>query len=97
MEVAEQIGYPVVLKVRSPDVTHKSDVGGVEVGLANVGEVRLAFDRIVASVHERRPEAEVQGVTVQPMARTSGYELVLRARKDPIFGAVILRRRWRDC
>ena len=90
VEVAEQIGYPVVLKVRSPDVTHKSDVGGVEVGLANAGEVRLAFDRIVASVHERRPEAEVQGVTVQPMARTSGYELVLGAREDPIFGAVIL-------
>ncbi len=90
VEVAEQIGYPVVLKVRSPDVTHKSDVGGVEVELEDAAKVRTAFDRIVASVRERRPEAEIQGVTVQPMVRSSGYELVLGARKDPIFGAVIL-------
>ena len=88
---AEQMGYPVVLKVRSPDVTHKTDVGGVELRLADAVAVRAAFDRIVASVRERRPEAEIQGVTVQPMVRTSGgYELVLGARKDPIFGAVIL-------
>ncbi len=88
---AEQMGYPVVLKVRSPDVTHKTDVGGVELRLADAAAVRAAFDRIVASVRERRPEAEIQGVTVQPMVRTSGgYELVLGARKDPIFGAVIL-------
>ena len=90
VEAAEHIGYPVVLKVRSPDVTHKSDVGGVEVGLASEEEVRAAFDRIVTSVHELRPDADVLGVTVQPMARTSGYELVLGARKDPVFGAVIL-------
>jgi acetyltransferase len=88
--VAAQIGYPVVLKVRSPDITHKSEVGGVEVGLADAAEVRAAFDRIEASVRKRRPEAEVQGVTVQPMVRTPGYELLLGARKDAIFGAVIL-------
>jgi acetyltransferase len=88
--IAEQIGYPVVLKVRSREVTHKADVGGVELGLTNGDEVLAAYERIVASVHERSPEAEVQGVTVQPMARTSGHELVLGARKDPIFGAVIL-------
>ena len=88
---AEQMGYPVVLKVRSPDVTHKTDVGGVELRLTDAAAVRAAFDRIVASVRERRPEAEIQGVTVQPMVRTSGgYELVLGARKDPIFGAVLL-------
>ena len=88
---AEQMGYPVVLKVRSPDVTHKTDVGGVELRLADAAAVRAAFDRIVASVQKRLPEATIQGVTVQPMVRTSGgYELLLGARKDPIFGAVLL-------
>jgi acetyltransferase len=88
--VAAGIGYPVALKVRSPDVTHKTDVGGVELGLGSGEEVRAAYDRILALVHEHRPEADMQGVTVQPMARSSGYELVLGARKDPTFGAVIL-------
>jgi acetyltransferase len=88
--IAEQIGYPVVLKVRSPGVTRKTDVGGVELDLAGGDEVRAAYERIMESLRERSPEAEVQGVTVQPMTRISGYELVLGARKDPIFGAVIL-------
>jgi len=88
--VAADIGFPVALKVRSPEVTHKTDVGGVELGLGSVAEVRAAYERILASVREHRPEADVQGVTVQPMARSSGYELVLGARKDPTFGAVIL-------
>jgi len=88
--VAADVGYPVALKVRSPDVTHKTDVGGVELGLGSGEEVRAAYDRILASVHEQQPEADLQGVTVQPMARSSGYELVLGARKDPTFGAVIL-------
>ncbi len=88
--VAEQIGFPVVLKVRSPDITHKTDVGGVELGLGDANAVRKAYDRIMATVQKKRPEAEIQGVTVQQMVRKSGYELVLGARKDPIFGAVIL-------
>ena len=90
MAAAEQIGYPVVLKVRSPEITHKTEVGGVELHLASAAEVRAAYDRIVASVREHRPEAEVQGVTVQPSARITGHELVLGARKDATFGAVIL-------
>ncbi len=88
--VAADIGFPVALKVRSPEVTHKTDVGGVELGLGSGEEVRAAYERILASVREHRPEADVQGVTVQPMARSSGYELVLGAHKDPTFGAVIL-------
>jgi acetyltransferase len=87
---AEQIGYPVVLKVRSPEITHKTDVGGVELNLASAAAVRAAYDRIVASVGKRRPDAEVQGVTVQRSAPDTGYELVLGARKDATFGAVIL-------
>jgi acetyltransferase len=88
--IAEQIGYPVVLKVRSPDIVHKTEVGGVELGLTSGDEVRAAYARIIASVGELSPATDVQGVTVQSMARMSGYELVLGARKDPIFGAVIL-------
>jgi acetyltransferase len=88
--VAADIGYPVALKVRSPEVTHKTDVGGVELGLGSGEDVRAAYERILASVREHRPDADVQGVTVQAMARSSGYELVLGARKDATFGAVIL-------
>jgi acetyltransferase len=88
--VAERIGYPVVLKVHSPDISHKSDVGGVATGIDTPEEVRAAYSRVVASAAERQPEARVAGVTVQPMVSTPGYELLLGARKDPTFGAVIV-------
>ncbi len=87
---AGRIGYPVVLKVRSPDVTHKTDVGGVAVGVDTPDEVVAAYERILTSVAERQPGAQVRGVTVQPMVTTPGYELLLGARKDASFGAVIL-------
>jgi len=87
---AEQIGYPVVLKVRSEAVTHKTDVGGVALGLSSPDGVRAAYDRVLATVGARLPDAELQGVTVQPMAQMAGYELVLGARKDASFGAMIL-------
>ena len=87
---AERLGYPVVLKVRSPDVTHKTDVGGVAVGVETPEEVAAAYERILGSVAARQPDAHVRGVTVQPMIATPGYELLVGARKDPSFGAVIL-------
>ena len=87
---AEHIGYPVVLKVRSPDLTHKTDVGGVELELASEEAVRAAYERIVGFLVAEQPDADVQGVTVQPMVSGPGFELVLGARKDPTFGAVIL-------
>jgi acetyltransferase len=90
VEVAKGIGYPVAMKIESPEITHKTEVGGVELGLRSGDQVRAAYDRIMASVQKRRPEAERRGVTVQPMAPFSGYELVLGARQDPTFGAVIL-------
>ncbi len=88
--VADRVGYPVVLKVRSPDVTHKTDVGGVETGISTPGEVEAAFERIRATVAKRQPGATVDGVTVQPMASAPGQELLLGARRDPTFGSVIL-------
>jgi acetyltransferase len=87
--LAKDIGYPVVLKVRSPDITHKTDVGGVATGISTPEEVEAAYRRMVEAVAERRPDARIQGVTVQPMAGTPGYELLLGARMDPTFGAVI--------
>ena len=87
---AERLGYPVVLKVRSPEITHKTDVGGVATGVDTPEAVRAAYQRILASAAERRPDARLRGVTVQPMVATPGHELLLGARKDPTFGAVIL-------
>jgi acetyltransferase len=87
---AERLGYPVVLKVRSPDITHKTDVGGVATGVDTPEAVAAAYERILTSAAERAPDAKLRGVTVQPMVTTPGFELLVGARKDPTFGAVIL-------
>jgi acetyltransferase len=84
-------GGPVVLKVLSPDITHKTDVGGVALDLRDEAAVRAAFARIQASARAARPEARLVGVTVQPMVTAAhGFELLLGAKVDPTFGAVIL-------
>ncbi len=89
--IARQIGYPVVLKVRSPDVSHKSDVGGVALDLASAEMVAAAFRSIERKLREARPEARFEGVTVQKMihARDS-LELLLGVKKDPVFGTVLM-------
>ncbi len=89
--VAGEIGYPVVCKIDSPEITHKTDVGGVALDLRDGASVRAAFDRIVSEARRRRPEARIDGVTVQRMAPTrEGIELILGAKKDPTFGAVLM-------
>lgn len=89
--LADSYGYPVVLKIASPDITHKTDVGGVVVGLETAEQVRDAFERIVASAHEKRPDAQIDGVAVQRMIDATGsQELILGARRDATFGAVIM-------
>jgi acetyltransferase len=87
---ASQIGYPVVLKILSPQVIHKTDAGGVALGINSDAGVREAFDTIVRRVKEYNPEAQIQGVTVQRMVRAKGYELILGARTDPLFGPVVM-------
>jgi acetyltransferase len=88
---ARRLGYPVVLKVLSPQITHKTDVGGVVLNLHSDEDVRAAFDRIVASARARRPDADVQGVTVQKMVNArDGAELLVGAKKDPTFGSIIM-------
>jgi acetyltransferase len=89
--VAKALGFPVAVKLLSHTITHKTDVGGVKLGLADADAVARAFDAIDASVRERAGAEHFLGVTVQPMARLSGaYELILGASLDPQFGPVLL-------
>jgi acetyltransferase len=87
---AEKIGYPVVLKLYSLTITHKTDVGGVVLNLRNAEAVREAFTNIQNAVAEKVGAEHFQGVTVQPMAKLDGYELILGASLDPQFGPVLL-------
>ncbi len=89
--LARDIGYPVVLKVVSPQISHKNEVGGVALNLGSDDEVRAVFARIVDSLKWQRPTAHIHGVSVQPMAAApNGVEMILGSRKDAVFGAVIL-------
>jgi acetyltransferase len=87
---AREIGYPVVLKVHSETLTHKTDVGGVALNLRDEDAVRRAFRSIQASVTEHAGAAAFLGVTVQRMVRMEGYELILGSSVDPQFGPVLL-------
>jgi acetyltransferase len=87
---AAEFGYPAVLKVFSETITHKTDVGGVKLDLPNAAAVREAFRSIQLSVSSKAGERAFQGVTVQPMVRLEGYELILGSNVDPVFGPVIL-------
>jgi acetyltransferase len=87
---AHQIGYPVVLKILSPQIAHKTDAGGVILDLNSDAEVMQAFDVIMHRAKAYNPKAERIGVTVQPMVTRKGYEVILGAKTDPIFGPVIL-------
>lgn len=89
--MASSLGYPVVLKLDSPDITHKTEVGGVELNLDNGQRVRQAFERIVSKARLMHPQATIRGVTVQPMASSPvGVELILGFKRDPVFGSVIM-------
>lgn len=87
---ADALGYPVVLKINSRDISHKSDAKGVLLDLKNESEVREAFDRIMKNAQAYNPEARIDGVTIQPMRKRPDYELILGAKQDRDFGPVIL-------
>ncbi|HET7208164.1 MAG TPA: bifunctional acetate--CoA ligase family protein/GNAT family N-acetyltransferase, partial [Terriglobales bacterium] len=87
---AEEIGYPVVLKLHSETITHKTDVGGVQLNLRTADEVRTAFRAIEAGVREKKGAGHFLGVSVQPMVKHEGYELILGSSIDPQFGPVLL-------
>ena len=88
--MAAEIGFPVVLKLHSETITHKTDVGGVQLNLANAAEVRKAFKAIERSVERKAGKGHFLGVTVQPMARLEGYELILGSSIDVQLGPVLL-------
>lgn len=86
---ADEIGYPVVLKIISPDVIHKSDVGGVIVGLKTAEDVRNAYKQIIENVKNHKPNAKIIGMLVQEMAPSS-TEIIVGAIKDPQFGPALM-------
>jgi acetyltransferase len=89
--LAAELGRPVALKILSPDITHKSDVGGVMLGLAEPAKVREAARAMLENVRAARPDARIEGLTLQPMADTrAAHELILGVVDDVLFGPVIL-------
>ncbi len=88
--IAQQLGFPVAMKVNSPDITHKSDAGGVMLNLDNAHEVRAAYQHIHDNVQRNRPAAKMDGIAIEPMiVKQNGRELMIGVTTDPVFGPVI--------
>lgn len=87
--LSRKMGFPVALKIASPDVIHKSDAGGVKLALNSMTEVRKAYDEIFKKIKKQYPGANLQGVSVQKMVRP-GTEVIIGTSKDPQFGPVIM-------
>ena len=87
---ASGLGYPIVMKIQSPDISHKSDVGGVALNLKSADEVRKAYKEMLESVTAQFPQARIDGVTVQKMITAYDYELIIGSKKDPTLGPVII-------
>ncbi|MHB8835411.1 MAG: acetate--CoA ligase family protein, partial [Candidatus Methylomirabilia bacterium] len=89
VEAAEHLGYPIVMKVVSPDIVHKSDIGGVHVGITTRREVKDAFDLMSLRIREHAPEAHVEGFYVERMV-PRGLEVILGMTRDPQFGPMLM-------
>lgn len=89
IQAATHLGFPVVLKISSPDITHKSDLGGVQLHLHSADDVRRAYQTIMQNVGAKAPGASIEGVAVQPMARP-GVEVIIGMSKDATFGPVLM-------
>ncbi|MFM9967226.1 MAG: GNAT family N-acetyltransferase, partial [Burkholderiales bacterium] len=88
--IATRLGFPVAMKIDSPDITHKSDVGGVRLGLRSMGEVRDAYAAMLANVSRVSPQARVNGVNIESMIeKPNGRELLVGVLRDPVFGPAI--------
>ena len=88
-EISRTLGFPVVLKIVSPDIIHKSDAGGVKLGLKTSKQVGKAYDEILASLYQQHPGAVVDGISVQKMAKP-GIEVIIGMSKDAHFGPVLM-------
>ncbi len=86
---SQELGFPVVLKIVSADILHKTDVGGVKLSLNNKEDVGNAYDEIISAIKKHQPSAKIQGVSVQPMARPA-TEVIIGMSKDPQFGPVLM-------
>ncbi|CAG0997416.1 Peptidyl-lysine N-acetyltransferase Pat [Methylophilaceae bacterium] len=88
--LAQGLGFPVAMKINSPDITHKTDAGGVMLNLANAQAVRAAYHEIIDSVKRNRPDARIDGISIEPMVvKPNGRELMIGVTNDPVFGPVI--------
>lgn len=87
---ATEMGFPVVLKILSPQIVHKSDAGGVILNVNSPREVRDAFELLIQRATAYNPNAQIIGVTVQPMVEKKGHEVIIGGKTDPVFGPVIL-------
>jgi acetyltransferase len=88
--LAQELGLPVAMKINSPDITHKTDAGGVRLNLGNAAAVRAAWHEIIETVQKNRPDARIDGVAIQPMVvKPNGRELMVGVTTDPVFGPVI--------
>jgi len=86
---SKELGFPIALKIVSPDILHKTDVGGVKLGLNNEDDVGNAYDVIISMIKKQEPAAKIQGVSVQSMARPA-TEVIIGMTKDPQFGPVLM-------
>ncbi|MBI9043796.1 MAG: acetate--CoA ligase family protein [Anaerolineaceae bacterium] len=90
VEAAHEIGFPVVLKILSPDIQHKTEFGGVRVGLEDAEAVSKAFQEVMQAAHEHKPDARLEGVIIQEMIPSNATEVILGIIKDAAFGPVIV-------
>lgn len=89
MELCDKIGYPVVLKIESADILHKSDLGGVMLGIKDKEEVKMAYEAIMAKCTAAKPNAKINGVLIQKMLE-KGIEIIIGVNNDPLFGPMIM-------
>ena len=88
--IGREMGYPLVMKVHAADITHKTDAGGVRLDLRCDADVGRAYNEILSSAHQYKPDARIEGVTLQPYFSNPDFEILLGAKRDPSFGPVIL-------
>ena len=89
VKIADEIGYPIVMKIVSPDIIHKSDSGGVKIGIKNSEEVRKSFNIIMTNVENYKKDADIKGILIQEMI-TSAKETIIGAKRDPVLGPLIM-------
>jgi acyl-CoA synthetase (NDP forming) len=89
VKAAKKIGYPVVMKIVSSEISHKTDMGGVQLNLGSDAHVRTTYKEMMAGIKKKAPKAKVEGVAIQPMVGR-GRELILGAKQDPNFGPVVI-------